>query len=141
MHTGLFDMLHNAANNRGAAVADGIHIKFKSILYNVITSYSIHYTKLYDVAVGVGGGVGERDLVDPAAVGAVLGARRPEQIEEEKIIGQKDTDNRSFQQQQSAVEDRHPFVHRAPGDQHAEKSEQTGEQQQKQTDAVNPQLV
>ena len=39
MHTGLFDMLHNTADNRGVAIADGIHIKLKSILYKFIDQY------------------------------------------------------------------------------------------------------
>ena len=39
MHTGFFNMLHNTADNRGAAVADGIYIEFKCVFDKFIDQY------------------------------------------------------------------------------------------------------
>ncbi len=65
----------------------------------------------------------------------------PEQVEEKEIGGQKEAEHRGLHQQQGGVEQPDLGIDGAPGDQHAEKAEQGGEQDQQHADPVRLQTV
>ena len=65
----------------------------------------------------------------------------PEDVEQKHVQRHEDADHRRLQHQHQHEEFLHAIVHRAPGDQHAQRHEECGQQHQPQRDAVNAQVV
>ena len=61
----------------------------------------------------------------------------PEDVEEEEVLRQEDADQAEFQQQQEGVKFLAAILDGVPGNQHAERGEEGGEQDQPQADAVH----
>src|SRR6185369_3578201 len=61
----------------------------------------------------------------------------PEDVEEEEVLRQENADEAEFQQQQEGVEFLATILDGVPGNQHAQRGEERGEQDQPQADAIH----
>ena len=67
--------------------------------------------------------------------------RFPEEVEEEQIERDEDADHRGLQDQHQDEEFLHPVVDRLPRDQHAQRHQEGGQDDQPQRDAVDAEVV